>query len=60
MSEWMIHQEMIKHVPKEMENPLLKEKKAMALATMQGEKRSFFYCKCANGPQTFKQIEFWH
>ncbi len=36
----MIHQEMIKHIPKEMENPLLKEKKTMALAIMQGEKRS--------------------
>jgi len=56
----MIHQEMIKHVPKEMENPLLKEKKAMALAIMQGEKRSGSYCKCANGPQHFKQIEFRH
>jgi len=36
----MIHHEMIKHISKELENPLLKEKKAMALAVMQGEKRS--------------------
>jgi hypothetical protein len=44
---------------KKWKNPLLKGKKAMALAMMQGEKRSVFYCTCANGPQHFKQIEFW-
>jgi hypothetical protein len=52
----MIHQEMIKHISKELENPLLKEKKAMALAVMQGEKRSVLgfralrVCVCQNSP----------